>query len=264
MTNLARLQASDMTDFLMFKRHLDAVHKAARVVIEKRNAKARWPTLTEEDKGADGKCIAFDKPAVLWDAPLRKSSKDSRIRRAIVIDGHFIFKDESLSSGGVHLELYSTTKKDGGFVDMKMLDTMHFDFEPQSPQTAFHPMFHVQFGKSKRIGAAMISEIVSQMGGIQAQKLSLDRTLDTPMRDIRIPTPQMDYMSVLAMVIADHFCDVEWSSDVHKGFINLLRQVMHANNPARTSHQSRRLESRWSPDLRAPFCASHWYEESHA
>jgi len=83
------------------------------------------------------------------------------------------------------------------------------------------------------------------------------------MRDLRIPTPQMDYMSVLTMVIADHFCDERWSTDVHRGFIMLLRQVMHASNPARSSKQSQNLEQRWNPELRGPFCASHWYAESH-
>lgn len=252
-----------MTDFAKFRRHLDSVHKAADVVIKKRNAKARWPNLTEEDQGEQGKCIAFDKPAVLWDAPLRKTDLDSRIRRAIVIHGRFQFNGNAFISGGVHLEVYSTTKKAEGRLEMKLLDTMHFDFESQVTQTAFHPMFHVQFGKSKNIEAEVIGEIVCELGNIQRDKLVLDRELETPMRDVRVPTPQMDYMSVLAMVVADHFCSERWSSDVHKGFILLLRRVMHASNPARSSKQSQELEKRWNPELKGPFCASHWYAESH-
>jgi len=252
-----------MTDFAKFKRHVDDVHKAANVIIQKRNAKASWPRLKEDTEGEEGKCIAFDKPAVLWDAPLRKTGRDSRIRRAILIDGHFHFSGDAFSSGGVHLEVYSTTRKVDGYLEMTLLDTMHFDFEPSATQTAFHPMFHVQFGKSKRIEQEVIAEIVCGLGDIRPEKLILDRALNTPMRDLRIPTPQMDYMSVLAMVVADHFCDVHWSAEVNRGFIMLLRQVMHASNPARSSKQSRKLEERWNPELKGPFCASHWYAESH-
>jgi len=253
-----------MTDFAKFKRHIDVVHKAANIVITNRKAKARWPDLIEEDKGVEGKCIAFEKPAVLWDAPLRKTGPDGgRAKRAIVMDGHFYFNGGVFDRGGAHLEVYSTTKGEDASWEMKLMETMHFDFEYKTPQTAFHPMFHVQFGKSKRLSEDVISEIVCGLARINPDQLRLDRNLGAPMRDVRIPTPQMDYMSVLAMVIADYFCDSECSREVTTGFISLLRKVMLASNPARSSRQSQSLEQRWNPDQRGPFCASHWYAESH-
>lgn len=253
-----------MTDFKKFKRHIDVVHKAAEIVVANRKAKAHWPHLTEEDTEGEGKHIAFERPAVIWDAPLRKTgSGNGRVRRAIVLDGHFCFNGEVFDRGGAHLEVYSTCKDEDGSWDMTLLDTMHFDFEHRATQTAFHPMFHVQFGKSKRLEERMISEIVCELARIRSDQLRLNRSLNTPMRDMRIPTPQMDYMSVLAMVIADYFCDSECSREVTTGFISLLRKVMDAGNPARSSRQSQNLERRWNPALRSPFCASHWYAESH-
>lgn len=253
-----------MTDFAKFKRHVGEVQRAANVIIEKRKAKARWPTLREEDRGEAGKFFAFEKPAILWDAPLRKTGLDSRNKRAIVLDGHFYFKEAVFYGSGVHLEVYATERQADGHVQMKLLDTMHFDFEPHSNQTAFHPIFHVQFARSKRLKSEEIIPIVCELGNVSLEKLSLIRELDTPMRDVRIPTPQMDYMSVLAMVVADYFCDTNWSREVNRGFVQLLRQVMHASNPARSSSQSQNLEGRWMPQSDIPFCASHWYAESHA
>lgn len=252
-----------MTDFVKFKRQVEVVHNAANIVIANRNAKVRWPELEEEDRGVEGKYIAFKNPAVLWDAPLRKTGVNSRARRAIVMDGHFYFDGDIFNRGGAHLEVYSTHKSSDGRWEMKLIETMHFDFEYKLPQTAFHPMFHVQFGKSKRLDEAVIATIVCELARIKPDQLRLDRSIETDTRDVRIPTPQMDYMSVLAMVIADYFCDSHCSSEVTTGFITLLRKVMLASNPARSSRQSKNLEQRWNPDQRGPFCASHWYAESH-
>ncbi|MDR6696272.1 hypothetical protein [Stenotrophomonas sp. 1337] len=252
-----------MTDFAKFRRQVDEVHKAATTVIESRNARVRWQKLKEQDKGEEGKCIGFEHPSVLWDVPLRKTSVESRIKRAIVMDGHFYFTGDVFYRGGVNLEVYETRRQSDGMVNMNLLDTMHFDFEYNAMQTAYHPMFHVQFGKVKRFDEDFIKKTVCELGSIEHEKMNLDRGLNTPMRDVRIPTPQMDYMSVLAMVIADYFCEGRSPAAVRNGFVKLLRQVMNASNPARSSRQSHSLEQRWTQCTRGPFCASHWYEESH-
>ncbi len=179
------------------------------------------------------------------------------------MDGHFYFTGDVFYRGGVNLEVYETRRQSDGMVNMNLLDTMHFDFEYNAMQTAYHPMFHVQFGKAKRFDEDFIKRTVCELGSIEHEKMNLDRGLNTPMRDVRIPTPQMDYMSVLAMVIADYFCEGRSPAAVRNGFVKLLRQVMNASNPARSSRQSHSLEQRWAQSTRGPFCASHWYEESH-
>nr|WP_312477743.1 hypothetical protein [Achromobacter ruhlandii] len=251
-----------MTDIARFSRHMDDVHKAAKIVIEKKSSKANWPALKAEKIGENEVQISFAEPVVVWNAPMRGSSSNTRIKRAIVMDGHFSFSGEVLDHGGAHVEIYETAPADGGNWVMTLLDAMHFDIEGKTAQTPFHPMFHVQFGKSKRIDENEIRAIVSRLGRMQVEQIKIVRSLETPSRDIRIPTPQMDYMSVLAMVVADYFCDSHSGREVRTGFRNLLKRVMHASNPARSSSQSRNLERRWNPETTSPFCASHWYQES--
>ncbi|SEI66740.1 hypothetical protein [Achromobacter sp. NFACC18-2] len=251
-----------MTDFASFSRHLDDVHKAARIVIEKKSSKAHWPPLISEKTGEDEIQISFAEPAVVWNAPMRGSSTGSRIKRTIVMSGHFSFSNNVLDKAGANVEIYETAPADNGGWSLTLLDAMHFDIEGKIFQTPFHPMFHVQFGKNKRIGEDDIRKIVCELSRLRPDQVTMDRSLETPSRDIRIPTPQMDYMSVLAMVVADYFCDSHSGKEVRTGFRNLLRKVMHASNPARSSSQSRNLENRWNPEKTGPFCASHWYQES--
>lgn len=251
-----------MTDITSFTRHMDDVHKAAKIVIEKRSSKAQWPKLKSEKISEEETLISFTEPTVVWNAPMRGSSGNTRIKRAIVIGGQFSFKGGILDNGGAHLEIYETVHVDGGELVMRLLDAMHFDIEAQNIQTPFHPMFHVQFGKNKRIDEAEIRKIVSGLGRIDPNLIKVDRSLETPSRDVRIPTPQMDYMSVLTMVVADYFCDTHSGKEVRTGFRNLLKKVMHVSNPARSSRQSHNLEKRWNPISTGPFCASHWYQES--
>ncbi len=259
--NLVHWRGSDMTDFTSFARHIDDVHKAAKIVIEKKSSKAHWPKL-KADSNEDEVLISFAEPVVVWNAPMRGSSGNTRIKRAIVMDGQFSFKGDVLDNGSANLEVYETNPSDDGQWIMTLLDAMHFDVEAKSLQTPFHPMFHVQFGKNKRIDEAEICRIVSGLGRMDATRIQIIRSLATPSRDVRIPTPQMDYMSVLAMVVADYFCDTHSGREIRTGFRNLLKKVMHASNPARSSRQSRNLEQRWNPESRGPFCASHWYQES--
>lgn len=252
-----------MTDYRNFVRHMDDVHKAAKIVIEKKSSKANWPTLTFEKKSGGEALMSFAEPVVLWNAPMRgSSSNNAKTKRTIVMGGEFSFKEDILDNGNAHLEVYEMKQGVDGRWVMTLLDAMHFDIEAQGVQTPFHPMFHVQFGKNKRIDENEIRRIVSGLGRLDMENIIINRSLETPSRDIRIPTPQMDYMSVLAMVVADYFCEKNSSQEIRTGFRNLLRKVMHASNPARSSRQSRNLEKRWNPDKIAPFCASHWYQES--
>lgn len=251
-----------MTDFTSFARHISDVHKAALIVIEKKASKAHWPSLKPEKLNDNEVLISFSEPALVWNAPIRGSSGNTRTKRAIVLDGRFSFKGDVLDQGGANLEIYETMPNPDGSWAMNLLDAMHFDIEAHDTQTPFHPIFHVQFGKSKRIDEAEIRRIVSGLSRIDVDKINIDRSLRTSSRDIRIPTPQMDYMSVLTMVVADYFCDNLSGREIRTGFRNLLKKVMHASNPARSSRQSRNLEKRWNPETIGPFCSSHWYHES--
>lgn len=250
-----------MTDFASFARHMKDIHRTANIVIEKRSSKGHWPDLKAEQTGEGEILVSFTEPVVVWNAPMRGSSGNTLTKRAIVMGGQFSFKGSILDNGAAHLEIYETAQDSGNW-RMKLLDAMHFDIEAKSSQTPFHPMFHVQFGKNKHIDEADVRRIVGKLGRIDENRIELIRSLETRSRDIRIPTPQMDYMSVLTMVVADYFCDTHSAREVRTGFRNLLKKVMHDSNPARSSRQSRNLESRWNSQSNGPFGAPHWYQES--
>jgi hypothetical protein len=251
-----------MEEFALFQRHVNAIHAAARIVIATRRSAAHWPNLTLTDAGDEGWRVAFSEPVILWDAPIRAStSSGAAAKRAIVMDGSFYFKNGTFDKGGASLEIYSIARSHHR-CGLKLLDAMHFDIEPHSRQTPFHPMFHVQSGKNNRWDIAQLQSCVASLARVANDKVDIDRDLNTPTRDLRIPTPQMDYLSMLVMVIADCFCEKNSTHEVQSGFKNLLRKVMDSKNTARNGRQSRRLEQRWADPVAYPFCASHWYEES--
>lgn len=250
-----------MDEFALFQQHVNGIHAAARIVIEKGVSKAHWSTLTLDDAGDEGWKVEFSEPVILWDAPIRASSHITQTKRAIVMDGIFYFKNGTFDKGGACLEVYSVTRSQGR-CELKLLEAMHFDIEPHAQQSPFHPMFHVQFGKNHRWDMDLLHARVAALARVANDKVDINRELNIPTRDVRIPTPQMDYLSMLVMVVADYFCEKNSTHEVKTGFKNLLRRVMDSRNTARSGRQSVRLEQRWANQVTTPFCASHWYEES--
>lgn len=250
-----------MKNFALFNRHVIEIHGAAKIIIEKKQTKVHWPELFFEHAGENGSRVRFSEPVVLWDAPIRGSAGASLKRRAIVMDGTFYFKEGIFDKGGAKLEVYSTARQNGGYL-VELLEAMHFDIEPDTVQSPFHPMFHVQFGKNKDVDEAVLTARIAELARIEPHLVMLDREKVSHTRDIRIPTPQMDYLSMLIMVIADYFCERNSGNEVQSGFRNLLKRVMDSKNSARVGRQSMQLEERWAVENSSPFCASHWYQES--
>lgn len=249
-------------NFSLFRRHVDVIHKAASIVIETQQlSKVLWPDLIQTDQGQDGTRLEFSKPAIIWNAPYRASSKGTA-KRAIALTGSFIFKDGIFDKGSAHLEVYNSVLFEGRLT-LTLLEAMHFDIEPGEMQSAFHPMFHVQFGKSKRWNDTILRDQVNLVSRIRNENIDVVRDIEMPIRDVRIPTPQMDYLSVLIMVVADYFCEKDSGNEVKNGFQTLLKAVMNSKNSARGGRQSHVLEQRWiDSSADRPFAAGHWYGES--
>lgn len=249
-----------MQAFTVFKRHVQQIHDAASVLIVKKQQEApKWPDMVLKPEG-DGFKVEFPQPAILWNTPLRGSSRSSA-RRAIMMDGSFYFKDAVFESGSACLEVYEI-KAAQGKCELNLLEAMHFDIEPDAAfQSPFHPMFHVQFGKNNRWQLNELIERVATLNRMSTANVTINRELAMPIRDVRIPTPQMDYLSMLVMVVADYFCEQKDRHEIKAGFKNLIHKVMDQNNMARVGKQSETLERRWaSPEK--PFAAGHWYQES--
>jgi hypothetical protein len=251
-----------MEEYALFKRHVKDIHAAAGIVIAKQQlTKVSWPELVLTDAGEEGTKLEFSHPAIIWNAPFRASSRGIA-KRAIVMDGCFYFKNGYFDKGGASLEVYSTSRSADG-CKLELLEAMHFDIEPNMQQSAFHPMFHVQFGKNHRWDVVALTARVANFTKLGSEKIEIDRDRNMPTRDVRIPTPQMDYLSMLVMVVADYFCEKNSTHEVRSGFKNLLQRVMSSRNAARVGRQSQSLEKRWSDaSVDKPFAAAHWYEES--
>lgn len=175
--------------------------------------------------------------------------------------GYFCIKDNIFESGSAFLEVYDIIKPESK-CRLSLLEAMHFDIEPNAlHQSPFHPMFHVQFGTNNHWNVDILKGRVAELMKIEINQVEIDRSKAMPTRDVRIPTPQMDYLSMLVMVVADYFCDKKGTHEVKTGFKNLIQKVMNSKNIARTGKQSRELEGRWT-DPDKPFSAGHWYQES--
>ena len=252
-----------MEELALFKRHVHEIHNAAGIVIAKQQlTKAVWPDLITSDAGDEGIKLEFSQPAIIWNAPLRASSS-ALAKRAIVMDGCFYFKNGTFDKGGASLEVYSASRSSEGY-KLELLEAMHFDIEPHAQQSPFHPMFHVQFGKNHRWDLGALQGRVAELTRLDISKVAINRDMDMPTRDVRIPTPQMDYLSMLVMVVADYFCEKNSTHEVKAGFKRLLQKVMDSRNEARVGRQSIRLEQRWANARQntPPFSAAHWYQES--
>jgi hypothetical protein len=252
-----------MQGYALFKRHILEIQKAADIIITRgQQTKSVWPELIMTNEGEEGFKLRFSEPAIIWNAPLRGSSSKSFAKRAIVMDGSFYFKEEAFDKGSASLEVYSVANM-GGQCTLKLLEAMHFDIEPNANQSPFHPMFHVQFGKNNHLNLGALETKIVRLAKVQSGRIVIDRDINMPTRDVRIPTPQMDYLSMLVMVVADYFCGSNSPNEVTLGFKKLLQTVKDPKNFARMGRQSRQLEGRWAPQAGdAPFSAAHWYQES--
>lgn len=249
-------------DLSLFRRHVSEIHRAAGIVIARQQrSSVIWPEFKQIDNGADGTVLEFAKPAIIWNAPYRASAKGAA-KRAIAMTGSFSFKNGVFDRGSAHLEVYESSIFEGRLT-LTLLEAMHFDIESGEEQTAFHPMFHVQFGKSKRWDDTTLRGQAQLLSRIKPENIEVIRDVKMPVRDVRIPTPQMDYLSVLVMVIADYFCEKDSAREVKIGFQGLLKAVMSSKNSARVGRQSQTLEKRWiDKTTDRPFAAGHWYGES--
>ncbi|NWB44864.1 hypothetical protein [Pseudomonas gingeri] len=252
-----------MEAYASFKRHVNDIHNAAAIVIEKKLLKKLvWPELRESDAGEEGFKLEFPEPVVIWNAPMRGSSSSSA-RRVIVMDGCFYFKENTFGKGNASLEVYGISRPNDGW-RLELLEAMHFDIEANAlHQSPFHPMFHVQFGKNHRWDIADLQQRVAKLAKTDVDKVDIDRSMQMHTRDVRIPTPQMDYLSMLVMVVADFFCEKNSTHEVKAGFKRLIEKVAHSRNTARVGQQGRELEGRWTiPNSDKQFGAVHWYQES--
>jgi hypothetical protein len=258
-----------MESFGLFKRYWkDTGQRVDALVRRRTGARAYIPNPIQfQDIGEGCFKLAFDAPAFFYNVPQKGSSTKagSSHRQAIFVDGAFtvceIDNRVMLANASCNLEIYETREIAGESFTLRLVDAMHFDMESDK-QSAFHPMFHVQRGASATITKDMIISKVAEITHLDKEKIQFDEgNIPLGLSYVRLPTPQMDYFSVLATITADFFCS-EGQSDrnTKDEFRVLLRSLLSSKNITRDGRSSQALCRRWNADL--PFGASHWYAES--
>lgn len=252
-----------MSEFALFQRFWREVGNKIEQIVKERGGRLLFSDdLQIEHLLSGDRKIFIREPIMFYSAPYKGASTKPSARRAIFIDGMFKLR----ANGGTHdlvqaacnLVIYDTEELANQSYKLTLVDSMHFDMEDAQSQSEFHPMFHAQRGYSTMITHAKVvarSMAATHLTEDKIEVIDRDQSLDS----MRLPTPQMDMLSVLATVVADFFCHKDSNRRVKDAFHELLKKLLVHHNVARDCLSSRVLAQRWNS--RPPFAAAHWYKE---
>ncbi len=183
-----------------------------------------WPefTYSEDEHHLHAR---MNKPVVLWNWPYKSNSGK---RCHIVINGDFTCHADTNSD----IELLSYCTQIGYFKPkipseprtVTPIDGYHFDMEKITPRA--HPVFHAQ--RHEKVLLDELSSINLELGSAPPKPT---------LHHVHLPTPQIDLVSALIMIIADHIvCDGE----TENGFFKLACDArMHLPLKANLGRQAR-------------------------
>ncbi|HHJ12840.1 MAG TPA: hypothetical protein ENJ79_00455 [Gammaproteobacteria bacterium] len=171
-----------------------------------------WPEF-EFNHDGDLLHAEMSHPVVLWNWPYRGSSNNSGKKFHIVVNGRFTCR--AGTEGEIELLSYGTQI---GYFEPKSsseprtvipIDGYHFDMEITTQRA--HPVFHAQ--RDETVLFDELGRVDLTLGGNPPQ---------ATLRHVHLPTPQIDLLSALIMLIADHMvCDTE----TEEGFFQLARRA---------------------------------------
>jgi len=186
-------------------------------------------------------------PVVLWNWPYRGSSNNSGKKFHIVVNGRFTCR--AGTEGEIELLSYGTQI---GYFEPKSsseprtvipIDGYHFDMELTAQRA--HPVFHVQ--RDETVLTDKLGSVDLMFDGDPSER---------GLRHFHFPTPQIDLVSALIMIIADHIvCD----EATENGFFDLARRARDLMPLKANLHRQARLERCISQQ---EMLLDHWYAPS--
>lgn len=238
------------------------------ILAKRAGARLYFPSLAEKQgEGEDVLRLEPSEPVCIFDAPQKGSSRKRGLshRQVIIVGGSFTFAMNGpapprMTKGECNVSIFDYEEVPGKSCKLTEIDAMHFDMEDVDAHTAFHPTFHVQRGRSNTLSDGMIKSLVQKAARIDQEAIEVWRegSLGTPY--IRIPTPQMDMLSALAVVAADFFCNGGDRDPKAKTlFQALLRLLVHQDNAAREGMSAEALRLRANRDGHTS--SALWYAE---
>ena len=252
-----------MSNIALFQRFWRLVGNKIGYIVREQNGRLLFSDDLRIELLASGDhMISILEPIMFYSAPYKSGSRKQNARRAIFVDGSFHLRANDgtfdLVKATCNLVVYDNEEVAGQSYTLKLVDSMHFDMEDSQLQSEFHPMFHAQRGYSTMITHDKVvarAKTATRMTEEQITVIPGDQSLEF----MRLPTPQMDMLSVLATVVADFFCHKKSSRPEKDAFHELLKNLLTHNNLARSGLSSQVLARRWND--RPPFSAAHWYKE---
>ncbi len=170
----------------------------------------KWPEVKFSTEGGAYR-VDLSQPIALKNWPYKASSSKKKCH--ILIDGHFTCSIDEAD----RIELLSYCTRIGYFALKKSeepqfvesIDGYHFDMALDTQRA--HPVFHAQ--RHEKVLTDKLDMVGLELYGNHPP---------STLHHIHLPTPQLDIVSALIMVIADHIvCDVE----TEKGFFELAKKV---------------------------------------
>jgi hypothetical protein len=254
-------------DDAMFHQYWREWERKLKDVAKRGAATLEFPLLKGPAQGDDGLFVYKPaSPLVLHDVRHKGSSKKLG-RFSIFIDGSFKFRKENdnwlMASAGANISIFELTN-DNENVTAELFDALHFDFEEADAQKAYHPIFHVQRGGNGRLTDDVVqARIQAHRGALSVVRVEQREIPGS--HYLRIPSPQLDYFSVIVMVIADFFCNPE-EKDASKNmaiiFKDILIHLCDDRNITRQGLAAKALFGR--SQIRGWASSADWYAESVA
>lgn len=239
--------------------------KKLSAVAQRGNAQLDFPLLDGPSQQNDGMVIYKPKSPLIFHNVKQKASSSRSARFTIFIDGNFRFSRDqtklAMVSAGASISIYELNAA-GEDITVNLFDALHFDFEEVDGQKPYHPIFHVQRGGNKRLTDDVVIEGIRKNRGALANIKILQNTVPGS-HHLRIPVPQLDYFSVIVMVIADFFCnpaEKDKNKNMNIIFKDILKHLCDERNIARQGLAARALFGR--NQNRGWASSADWYAES--
>jgi hypothetical protein len=213
-------------------------------------AQAHWPDLDLDDhEGILSARLA--EPVVLHGWPPRAGSKKS-LKLVIAIEARVsVVADEpsELHSYGTKVSYFCI--RPDNLRKLCRLDSFHYDMDTRG--LCGHPVFHAQ--PYSGIDAARMRAVEM----FKDFEIDDANTEHGSIQNIRIPTAQLDLISVFAMLIADHFLHAA-DAEIDDAFTNFIKKSSIMKSPlmARTDPSIERFLHRVM-DGGADVRSCHWY-----
>lgn len=235
-------------------------------IVDKHGARLLFPNL----KGPSTKDGEFhyqiDRPVLIYNAPQKGSSQRTR-KNAIFVDGGFAFVEDAgkqmMIDARCSVSIFEIRFEQQNVMNAHLFDALHFDIERVGKQKSYHPIFHVQRGKSTNLTDALVSEMLIQASRARTMTVNVNQSQGLGSPYLRLPSPQLDLFSVMVMLVADFFCNPEDKNvNMEVLFADLLSHLCDDKNAARSGLSSQSLYQR--SEQKGWNSSAHWYKESAA